>query len=63
MTVIEKLKAAQAVVRSNLADALLIGGAASVSIGAGMVSEPMGYVVGGLFSLAAGYLLAKKGGK
>lgn len=63
MNLIEKLKAAQEVARSNLPDALLIGGAASFSVGAGMVYEPAGYIVGGLFALAAGVLLAKKGGK
>lgn len=63
MTVLDKIKAAKTVVFSNLPDLLLIGGACAVSLGFGMVYEPVGYIVGGLFALAAGVLLAKKGGK
>lgn len=63
MTTQEKLKAARAAAVGLLPDALLIAGAAAVAGGAGMVYEPAGYIVGGLFALAAGVLLAKKGGK
>lgn len=40
-------------------DLLLVVGAGSVSYGAGMVYEPAGWMVGGLFALAAGWLLSK----
>lgn len=40
-------------------DVLLVAGAGAVSCGAGMVYEPAGWIVGGLFALAAGWLLSK----
>lgn len=40
-------------------DALLTGGAAATSYGAGLVYLPAGYIVAGLFAIGAGYLLAR----
>jgi hypothetical protein len=40
-------------------DALLVAGGVAVSYGASLVYEPAGYVVGGLFLLAAGWLTAR----
>lgn len=63
MTTKDKLKAARSAAVGLLPDTLLVGGAAAIAAGAGMVYEPAGYIVGGLLALTAGYLLAKKGGK
>jgi len=46
---------------SWLPDLLMLAGACSVSVGAGMIYAPAGYVVGGLLSLAAGVVLARGG--
>lgn len=39
-------------------DALMVSGAGAVSAGAGLIYQPAGWIVGGLFALAAGYRLA-----
>lgn len=44
-----------------LPDSLMLGGAAAVSYGAGLVYQPAGWVVAGLFALAGGVLLARGG--
>lgn len=46
---------------NHMPDALMVAGAAGVSIGAYMVYAPAGFIVGGLFALAAGWLTAKAG--
>lgn len=48
---------------SLLPDALMVVGAATVSYGVWLAYEPAGYVVAGLFALASGLLLARKGGQ
>jgi hypothetical protein len=53
----ERLKA----VAGWIPDALMAGGAAAVSHGASLVYQPAGFVVGGVFLLAAGWLLARGG--
>lgn len=59
----DTLKRLSAVASAWLPDALIAGGAAAVSYGAGMIYTPAGYIVGGLLCLAAGRLMALKGGE
>ena len=40
-------------------DVLMTAGAAGVTVGAWMVYRPAGWIAGGLFLLAAGWLLAR----
>ncbi len=47
--------------RGWLPDALMVGGAASMSYGAALVYMPAGWVVAGLFGLAGGILLSRGG--
>lgn len=54
-----KLKALAARAGGLVPDALLVGGAGAVSFGAGMVYLPAGWIVGGLFALAGGWMTAK----
>lgn len=42
-----------------LPDALMVAGAGGISYGAWLVYQPAGYIVGGMFSAAAGWFLAK----
>lgn len=56
----DRLKAARAVAASWLPDALMVGGGGAVSYGAWLVSEPAGFVVGGVLMGWAGYMLATK---
>jgi hypothetical protein len=42
-------------------DALMASGGAAVAYGASLVYQPAGFVVGGLFLLAAGWLTARGG--
>jgi hypothetical protein len=44
-----------------LPDALMTAGAGAASYGAWMVYPPAGFIVGGLFGLAAGWILARGG--
>lgn len=44
-----------------LPDGLMVCGAGAVAYGAGLVYPPAGYMVGGLFLLAAGWLTARGG--
>lgn len=46
-------------IRSTLPDALMVAGAAAISGGAWLIYQPAGWIVGGLFTLAAGVLVAK----
>jgi hypothetical protein len=57
----EKLKALAARAGGLVPDALLIGGAGAVSFGAGMVYLPAGWIVGGAFLLAVGWMAARGG--
>jgi hypothetical protein len=59
MSMKDKLQAARAVAASWLPDALMIAGAGGVSCGAGLVYLPVGWIVAGLFALAAGWMLAR----
>ena len=54
-----KIKAAAKVVAGWGPDALMTCGAGGVAYGASLVYEPAGFVVGGLFLLAAGWLTAR----
>ena len=40
-------------------DALILGGISAVSYGAWLVFEPAGFIVGGVFSLLGGALIAR----
>lgn len=42
-----------------LPDALLLSGASAIAYGAGLVYLPAGFIVGGGFALAAGWLAAR----
>lgn len=44
---------------AGASDALLIAGASAVSYGAWLIYAPAGFIVGGLFLLAGGVLVAK----
>ena len=46
-------------ITSILPDALMIGGAAALSYGAGLVYAPAGFIVAGLLLMAAGVLTAR----
>lgn len=43
-------------------DTLMLVGASAVSYGAGQVYVPAGWIIGGVFLLAAGVLAARKAG-
>jgi hypothetical protein len=58
MTIKQKLLAACAWAGSVLPDALMVAGAGAVSHGAGIVYQPAGWIVAGVFALVAGYTLA-----
>lgn len=59
MSIKQKLLAGVKLAGTALPDALMVGGATGISYGAGMVYLPAGWIVGGLFGLAAGWLLAR----
>lgn len=61
MTIKTALQAAGRVAASWLPDALLVGGAAAISAGAWQVYAPAGWIVAGLFALAGGWLLSRRG--
>lgn len=65
MSIKDKLQAARAAAASSLPDVLMVAGAGAISVGAGMVYLPAGWIVAGLFALAAGVLTSgvTKGGK
>lgn len=54
-----KLNALASRAHGLVPDALLVGGAAAVSFGAGLIYVPAGWIVGGLFALVGGVLTAK----
>lgn len=68
---LQKLAAAAIACRQKVAalvvgwrpDALMVSGAVGVSYGAWSIYAPAGWIVGGLFSLTAGWILARKGGQ
>jgi hypothetical protein len=43
-------------------DAMLLGGAAAVSYGAGLVYAPAGFIVGGVLLLVGGYRASRRAG-
>jgi hypothetical protein len=45
-----------------LPDLLMVGGAAAISFGAWQIYPPSGWVVGGLFGLVGGLLVARREG-
>lgn len=53
------LKRATRLVEGWLPDLLMVCGAGAVAYGAGLVYPPAGFIVGGLFLLAAGWLTAR----
>ena len=61
MNIKDKLQAARAVAASWLPDALMVAGAGAVSAGAGMIYQPSGWIVAGVFALVAGYMSARGG--
>lgn len=61
MSIKDKLATMAAKAATWLPDALMVGGAAGFSYGAGLVYAPAAWLVGGLFSLAAGVVLARGG--
>lgn len=54
-----KIKAAAKVVAGWGPDALMTSGAGAVAYGSSLVYQPAGFVVAGLFLLAAGWLTAR----
>ena len=44
----------------HLPDAMMVAGAGAVSYGAWLVSQPAGFVVGGLLLLLGGFLAARR---
>lgn len=61
MRIKEQLKSAAKAVAGWMPDACMTAGAGAVAYGASLVYQPAGYVVGGVFLLAAGWLLARGG--
>ncbi len=57
----EQIRTALAAAKSWLPDILMMSGASGISYGAALVYEPLGYVVGGVFALIAGWFLARGG--
>lgn len=57
----EQIRSALAAAKSWLPDVLMMSGASGISYGAALVYEPLGYVVGGVFALVAGVVLARGG--
>lgn len=55
----EHLKKGALAAAGWIPDGLMVCGAGAVAYGAGMVYPPAGFVVGGLFLLAAGWLTAR----
>ncbi len=43
----------------HLPDALMVGGASGIAVGAWLIYPPAGFIVAGLLSLFAGIMLAK----
>lgn len=54
-----KLSETMAAAAGWLPDALMTAGAGAASYGAWMVYPPAGFIVGGVFALAAGWILAR----
>lgn len=44
-------------------DALMVAGAVAIAYGASLVYAPAGWIIGGMFALAAGWVLAPKAAK
>lgn len=61
MTIKTALQAVGRVAASWLPDVLLVSGAAAISAGAWQVYAPAGWIAGGLFALAGGWILSRGG--
>lgn len=61
MRITEHLKKGALAAAGWTPDALMVGGGAAMSYGASLVYHPAGFVVGGMFLLAAGWLTARGG--
>lgn len=61
MRITEHLRKGALAAAGWMPDVLMAGGAGAVSYGAGLVYLPAGFVVSGLFLLAAGWLSARGG--
>lgn len=59
MSIKESVRVAAGAAVVHLPDLLMIVGALGVSYGAALVYVPAGYVVGGLFAMTAGVVLAR----
>lgn len=55
----EHLKKGALAAAGWIPDGLMVCGAGAVAYGSGLVYQPAGFVVGGLFLLAAGWLTAR----
>lgn len=61
MRIKEYLKKGALAAAGWVPDALMAAGAVAVSYGASLVYLPIGFMVGGLFLLGAGWLIARGG--
>jgi len=61
MKLTDHLASVRQAVAAQIPDALMVGGAAAVSYGVGLVYAPGGWIVSGVFLLVAGWMLAKGG--
>lgn len=59
MIIKDKLHTAANAAAGFLPDSLMLAGVGCVSYGAALVYTPAGYVVGGLFAIVAGVVLAR----
>lgn len=61
MRITETLAKGGAALTGWAPDALMVSGAGAVAYGASLMYEPAGFLVGGLFLIAAGWLAARGG--
>lgn len=61
MKPLDKIAAGFTTLGGWVPDVLMAGGAGAVSYGASLVYLPAGFIVGGIFLLAAGWLSARGG--
>ena len=47
--------------RGTVVDVLLVGGAVLVAVGAGLYAIPLGFVIGGVLSIAGAVIIARGG--
>ncbi len=65
MNIKDTLQGARTAAAGWLPDVLMVAGAGAVSTGAGLIYAPAGWIAGGVFALAAGWLTSgtTKGGR